>query len=69
MKALITERELMEATGYNRRAPLEKCLRKNKVQFHYGRGGQIWTTADALNISLGISSASPATQDEEWTFV
>ena len=59
MKSILNEKELMEATGYRRRSLLEKCLRKHKIKFHYGRGGQIWTTVDALNSSLGIKEINP----------
>ena len=59
MKSTVNEKELMEATGYRRRSLLEKCLRKQKIKFHYGRGGQIWTTVDALNNSLDVKEANP----------
>ena len=58
-QVIITEKDLLAATGYKRRAQLEKCLRSFKVSFHFGKGGQIWTTIDALNASLGLKQNNP----------
>lgn len=54
MLSIISEKDLMTVTGYKKRSLLEKCLRKQKVRFFYGQGGQIWTTLEALNVGLGI---------------
>ena len=49
---LVTLDDLRAATGYHRPGDIERCLRKNGVQFLYGRRG-IYTTVDALNAAIG----------------
>ena len=51
---IVTQQELMEATGYRQRRALERYLRSEKIAFYLGRNKTIWTTVDALNASLGI---------------
>jgi hypothetical protein len=63
MADIITEKELMIATGYQKRALLEKCLRSQKIRFHIGKGGQLWTTSDAINISLGIMAENKPSEE------
>jgi hypothetical protein len=54
MPSILSEKDLMTVTGYKKRSLLERCLRSQKIKFFYGRGGQIWTTSDALNAGLGL---------------
>ncbi|MBU0730403.1 MAG: hypothetical protein KKE17_05565 [Proteobacteria bacterium] len=56
----------MQATGYKKRAALERCLRNLKISFHIGNKGQIWTTMDAVNQSLGLQDP---TQNSELEFM
>lgn len=45
---LILELELLEATGYERRADLEKHLVREGIWYGRGRGGQIYSTPAAF---------------------
>ncbi len=55
MSNIVTSDDLKSATGYDRTADIEKCLRKNGVRFLYGKKG-IYTTIDALNAAMGLKS-------------
>ncbi len=57
---IVVEEELMNATGYFRRADLMKCLKKQNITFCLGKRGRIWTTLGAINSSL-ISQSSTRT--------
>jgi hypothetical protein len=59
---LIDSEQLQKATGYDRHADLEKCLKKNGVRVLYGKNGQPFTTLDAINAALGLK-ASEARED------
>jgi hypothetical protein len=50
--ALITESELLEATGYEHRGRLARCLEKQGIRFYRGDRGRIWTTLDEVNRAL-----------------
>jgi hypothetical protein len=56
--AIVSFEDLKAATGCTRLGDLEDCLRKNGVRFLYGKKG-IYTTVDALNAAMGLSSAKP----------
>lgn len=49
---IITEPELMAATGYTARGRLISHLERCRVPFFAGNGGQIWTTLAAINEAL-----------------
>ena len=49
---IITEPELMEATGYAARGRLVSHLDRCGIPFFAGNSGQIWTTLDAINGAL-----------------
>ena len=49
---IVTEPELMEATGYTARGRLISHLERCRVPFFAGNGGQIWTTLAAINRAL-----------------
>lgn len=46
---LVTEAQLMEWLGYQRRADVEEFLRGQGVPILYGRGGRLCTTLEAIN--------------------
>lgn len=45
---IVTEEQLLQATGYSRPADMEKCLHKQGIKFFYGKGKRVWTTTDLL---------------------
>lgn len=45
---LLTQEQLMEATGYKRVSDLERCLLRQRIRFFYGRDGRIWTTTEIV---------------------
>jgi hypothetical protein len=49
---IITEPELMEATGYDARGRLISHLDRCGIPYFAGNGGKIWTTLDAVNAAL-----------------
>jgi hypothetical protein len=49
---IITEPELMEATGYDQRGRLVSHLHRCGIPFFAGNNGQIWTTLTAINAAL-----------------
>lgn len=49
--------QLQQATGYQRQADVERCLKDQGVAVFYGKRG-IWTTLDALNAALGVRPAN-----------
>jgi len=52
--SLITEPELMDWLSCRRRATLERLLREHGVRILHGQKGQICTTLEAINASLGL---------------
>lgn len=50
--ALLTETDLKEWTGFQRRSDVERLLRKHNIPVIYGRDGQVCTTLDALNKTI-----------------
>lgn len=51
-KALLTQSELLEWTGYSRQADLEKFLRVNRVNYTYGKEGKVCTTQSAVDSAM-----------------
>ena len=49
---IITESELMEATGYDQRGRLVTHLERCGIPYFPGNGGQVWTTLAAINAAL-----------------
>jgi hypothetical protein len=49
---IVTEKELMEATGYKQRPALVKHLASAHIRYHVGKDGRLWTTLDCVNYSL-----------------
>ena len=49
--------DLQQISGYTRRADVEQWAEKAGVPVKPCRGG-VWTTLDALNRALGLSSAN-----------
>jgi hypothetical protein len=49
---LVTEEQLMDTTGYTRRADLVRHLNSEGVQFRRGQGGCVYTTVDAISFYL-----------------
>ena len=45
---LVTEEELLLATGYKRSMDLEKHLRRQGIRFYRGRAGRVWTTTELI---------------------
>lgn len=54
---IISEDDLLLATGYDQRSRLAQCLRAQGIQFFTGKQGRIWTTKDALNTAMEINVA------------
>lgn len=44
MSPILYEEDLMRATGYQRRADLERHLQDARIPYQRGKGGRIWTT-------------------------
>jgi len=53
---LLTETDLLAWSGYERRADLDRMLRRAGVPVLYGRDGRICTTARALEAALAGTS-------------
>lgn len=49
--------DLQAATGFDRRADVERYLRKSRIRFFPARDG-VWTTIDLVNAAGGIKSAA-----------
>ncbi|MDA3922722.1 MAG: DUF4224 domain-containing protein [Salinisphaera sp.] len=49
---IVTQEQLMSATGYERAGDLEKWLRRKGIKYHRGKGNRVFTTVDALNGTL-----------------
>jgi hypothetical protein len=58
-KGIVTEAELLEATGYTARGRLIGHLDRCGIRFFAGNGGQIWTTLDAINAALKPEAERP----------
>lgn len=52
MSQLISEQELIDWSGYQRRADLIRFCTDNKISFIIGRGQKICTTQKAIDCSL-----------------
>jgi len=52
MTALVNQDQLMEWTAFKQRGALEVWLKKNRVNYTYGKGNKIITTLAAINKAL-----------------
>jgi hypothetical protein len=52
MSTLLNESDLMKWTGYQRREFLANWLKERGIHFFHGKGGQICSTAAAVNAVL-----------------
>lgn len=57
--SLISCKELMAITGYQRPADVARCLREQGVHVFNGRAGP-WTTLDLINRAGGIEPGKSA---------
>jgi len=58
--SVIDQDVLAELTGYRRTAQIAAHLAKHDIPYYCGKRGRIWTTLDALNAGLGLSSGQCA---------
>lgn len=63
---LLTEQDLMQWTGYSRRADLEKWLTLQGIKPVHGKGGTIITTLNAVNDALKLAPKSNEFNDFEF---
>lgn len=56
--------ELLEVTGYNRRADLERCLTQQGVRYFWGKDGP-WTTLDLINAAGGLKAGGDSESYQE----
>ena len=49
---IVTQEQLLQATGFERPGDLERWLRKKNIRYYRGRGNRVFTTVDALNGTL-----------------
>ena len=58
--ALMTEKELMEWTGYSRRADVERYLKLNHIPYTTGKGGRLLTALESVKQAHGVRYVAPA---------
>lgn len=51
--SILTTADLKAATGYERAADIERCLRTQGVRYMRGKDGP-WTTVDLVNAASGL---------------
>lgn len=56
--SIIDQETLVEITGFERPADIERELRNKNIRFFRGKRG-IWTTVDAANEALGVGTDRP----------
>ena len=49
---IVTEEQLFDATGYDQRGRLARCLDRHGIRYFRGNRGKIWTTPEELNVAL-----------------
>jgi hypothetical protein len=54
---VLTTAKLIETTGYQRAADIERCLREQGVRYFWGKDGP-WTTMDLVNAAGGLKASS-----------
>lgn len=54
---VLTTASLIETTGYQRPADIERCLREQGVRYFWGKDGP-WTTIDLVNAAGGLKSSA-----------
>lgn len=60
LTGILTTADLKVATGYDRPADVERCLRDQGVRFYWGKEGP-WTTVDLINAASGLQQAANQT--------
>lgn len=60
LNGILTTADLKTATGYERSADVERCLRDQGVRFYWGKEGP-WTTVDLINAASGLQHAANQT--------
>jgi len=55
-QTLVSQEELMQATGYERPGDLRKWLDREGLTYKLGKGGRVLTTVDALNRAFAEDS-------------
>jgi hypothetical protein len=53
MANTLSTADLLNATGYQRPADVERCLEKQGIRFFWGKDGP-WTTMDLINAAGGL---------------
>lgn len=65
MADLVSEKELLEWTGFSRPADVERLLRNNHIPWLPGKGGKICTTMKAIEQALYVQGKINATQAKD----
>ncbi|MDD5271396.1 MAG: DUF4224 domain-containing protein [Methylovulum sp.] len=68
MIPLISEEQLVEWSGYKRRASLLNWLNHHKIPYLLGQGGRVCVTADAINLPLLHIRHETATSNNDIEF-
>lgn len=61
---LLTQDQLLEWSGYNRQADLERFLRRNNINYTYGKQHKVCTTQAAIDAVM----VSAKQQEQEVEF-
>lgn len=64
MSALLSQRQLLEWTEFERPRDLEKWLIKNKIPYTKGKGGAIITAQAAIDAFFGGARIEHGTESE-----
>ena len=59
---IVTEDQLMSASGYTRRGDLMRHLDKHQIQYNLGKGGMVYTTV--FNVAKVEGLFSPPINDQ-----
>jgi len=57
LNGVLTTAHLIETTGYQRPADIERCLREQGVRYFWGKDGP-WTTIDLVNAAGGLKASA-----------
>ncbi|HET6631572.1 MAG TPA: hypothetical protein VFG73_02535 [Rhodanobacteraceae bacterium] len=63
MAGILSTEDLKRATGYQRSADVERCLKAAGIRYFPGKEGP-WTTSDLVNAAGGLALAS---NDDSYT--
>ena len=61
---ILTFEDLQHATGYSRRADVERSLSSQGIRLFHGKNGP-WTTIELINHAAGIGSGSNGKYDPD----